>query len=244
MRHRPSRQCDPASAVRGGVSLVEVLVVIGIIALLLAIALPAIQSARETARQTQCKDHLRQIGVALQNHQSQYGALPQDGLNGYGFGTFVLPQLDQSPLYERISPLTTPLPDPAAATPGVHDTVLEVFRCASYSGTDRLEPSQFGRSNYLGTSDLFTEPTDLADVLDGESQTIAVGETTRDHAWALPGTGSCSAPPNSGDYGSRHPGGVHVVMCDASVRFISDTIDAAIFSALGTPHGNEAVGAF
>jgi prepilin-type processing-associated H-X9-DG protein len=224
---------------------IELLVVIAIISLLLAIGVQAVQHARESARRTECQNHLKQHGAALQSHQSQFGRLPQDGQNGYGFGAFLLPQLDQAPLYDRVNPLTTTLPNPASARPDIEDVILPVFRCASDTGTERLEPSRFGRSNYKGTADLFADPTDLGDVLDGESGTIAVGETTADHAWALPGTGTCDTPPNGGgSYSSRHDGGAHFLMCDGAVRFIGDTIDRQTFLALSTIQGNEPVGEF
>src|SRR5262245_22232136 len=55
------------SIVRWGVSLVELLVVIAIIGVIMGITLPAIQSAREAARSTDCKNRLRQLGLAIQN---------------------------------------------------------------------------------------------------------------------------------------------------------------------------------
>lgn len=119
------------------------------------------------------------------------------------------------------------------------------WSCASDSGTERLESSRFGRSNYKGTTELFADPTDLGDVLDGESGTIAVGETSADHAWALPGTGRCDTPPNAGgSYSSRHYGGAHFLRCDGAVRFIGDTIDRQTFLALSTLQGSEPVGEF
>jgi len=229
-----------------GFSLIELLAIVGILGFLMALLLPAIQSTRESARRTTCGNHLRQIGLALQNHQSQTKALPNDGLNGYGYAAFLLPQVEQAPLYNLIQPLTIPLANPTTAVAGQTDAILAVFRCPSDTkGSEQIDPSRFGRSSFLGSAALLDESTDIATVFDGESVTLAVGETTTDQAWALPGTETASSPPNgSGRFGSQHPGGAQFVMCDGSVRFVSETIDAATFRALATPRGREVVSGF
>jgi len=62
-----------------GFTLVEVLVVIAIVGILLAVLLPAVQAARESARRAGCENNLRQIGLAFQNHASRMGAFPSGG---------------------------------------------------------------------------------------------------------------------------------------------------------------------
>lgn len=61
---------------RGGVTLVELLVAIGTIALLISLLMPAIQQAREASRRAQCQNNLRQIGLAVQNFHSAHDRLP------------------------------------------------------------------------------------------------------------------------------------------------------------------------
>lgn len=88
-----------------GFTLIELLVVIAIIAVLIALLLPAVQQAREAARRSQCKNNLKQIGLALHNYHDTHRVLPPGAFtaNWVAWGTFLLPYMDQGTLYQQIA---------------------------------------------------------------------------------------------------------------------------------------------
>lgn len=96
---------------RPGFTLIELLVVIAIIGVLVALLLPAIQQAREAARRTQCAANLKQIGLALNNHESAYQRFPANlrtnvttaNPNGFrqGWMLFILPYIEQNGIYDQ-----------------------------------------------------------------------------------------------------------------------------------------------
>jgi len=95
---------------RRAFTLIELLVVIAIIAVLIALLLPAVQQAREAARRTQCKNNLKQFGLAMANYHDVFNKFPQGGTigccdNGPAISYMVrlFPYLDQAPLYNQIN---------------------------------------------------------------------------------------------------------------------------------------------
>jgi len=113
-----------------GFTLIELLVVIAIIAVLVAMLLPAVQQAREAARRSQCKNNLKQIGLALHTYHDTFNLFPNAAVWGYyAPGTasstavprnytwlvMLLPYLDQGPLYNAIN-FSLPLYDPSLKT--------------------------------------------------------------------------------------------------------------------------------
>ncbi len=94
---------------RRGFTLIELLVVIAIIAILIALLLPAVQQAREAARRTQCKNMLKQWGLALHNYHDTFNTLPQgataiagnnaNGPANFTFHVMLLPYIEQANLY-------------------------------------------------------------------------------------------------------------------------------------------------
>lgn len=94
-----------------GFTLIELLVVIAIIAILIALLLPAVQQAREAARRSQCKNNLKQMGLALHNYHDVYSTFPIGAQTPYyrpNWRASILPYIDQAPLYAQLTQTPEP----------------------------------------------------------------------------------------------------------------------------------------
>jgi len=139
-----------------GFTLVELLVVIAIIGVLVSLLLPAVQSARESARRTQCINHLKQWSLGCINFESQRnhfprggyptsGQFPEGGSPATGWMFVSLGYIEQGNLYERVvgaGNLTN------AMTQGILPATLKIIRCPS----DVFERNDYRHSNYIGNT--------------------------------------------------------------------------------------------
>lgn len=138
------KNCDTPGR-RSAFTLIELLVVIAIIAILIALLLPAVQQAREAARRSTCRNHLKQLGLALHNYHDSHNTFPfafmvGADLNVSSWGIMVLPYVDQAPLYNNWNSSAPAFNEaaavgfPAAAVQQnlqVIATPLPVFTCPS-----------------------------------------------------------------------------------------------------------------
>jgi prepilin-type N-terminal cleavage/methylation domain-containing protein/prepilin-type processing-associated H-X9-DG protein len=302
---------------RGGFSLVELLVTIAIIAILMALLLPALGAAREASRRTACSSRLRQVGLALAEHEHLFRAFPPgrigcddtgDGLpigpcppglppekkTGASGFVLLLPQLEQQPLFDRLAVEDGGLWNRnvddlgwyynADKRQGIQEPI-GMFVCPS-DGSEPLSevyfPAIAATSSYAfaqgslgpGTEShivkyenngpfLFVSRRAAADVVDGLSNTMFMGEVVSAHTWessntwsyarvladclrttanelnTLPGAGITDNRRN-GAFGSQHSGGANFCFGDGHVSFLNDGIDLAIYQGLSTIEGGEA----
>ena len=177
--HRPARRAF---------TLIELLVAIAMIAVLISLLLPAVQQARESARRTQCRNSLKQMGIALHNYHDTHRVFPPGYLGappflqcssinnsadpksyrpqGWGWGVYLMPHLDQAPLYSSLDPghkqtvcssPTGAQNDPNIGNPALQKQLVSVYMCPSAVDSD-LNPTRDisnpanaqAKSNYSG----------------------------------------------------------------------------------------------
>jgi prepilin-type N-terminal cleavage/methylation domain-containing protein len=163
------------SSKRQGFTLIELLVVIAIIAILIALLLPAVQQAREAARRTQCRNNMKQMGLALHNYESTYTKFPSAGEFTSRSGSYwrsftptstftqILPFIDQAPVYNTFDlnlHYTAAGNNRTAAK-----TAIAAFLCPSNGNTPADNASAGGAiTNYGKTDYMPIAYTDVDDV--------------------------------------------------------------------------------
>ncbi|MEQ8849983.1 DUF1559 domain-containing protein [Botrimarina sp.] len=158
---------------RPGFTLVELLVVIAIIGILVALLLPAVQSAREAARRSSCLNNLRQVGLSLANYESSQGVLPEghvsvieyvdpatnqrvqgsEAFSAYSWVTRILPYLEESSIYSTIDfkvPFYLQIAN-GVANP-YHHIEFETMRCPSDEDVGIISDFYGARGNYAANA--------------------------------------------------------------------------------------------
>ncbi len=288
-----------------GFTLIELLVVIAIIAVLIALLLPAVQQAREAARRTQCKNNMKQLGLALHNYHDTSLVFPVGGFyqgakvgTGMGWHVGILPYIDQAPMYNQFNFNATAYTDTNNLTmalkspPGFYcpsgkldktqnagenvgtqsPNSTHYYGIMGPKGTNpKTAPAQYGWDNttlagHGGFALQGMMPRNacrrMADVTDGTSNTLAIGELSWINsavfrAWIRGcDSAACGSTKNvlnginitpyvNGNnfndvsFGSQHTGGAHFLNADGSVIFLSQNIDMGVYRSLASIDGGD-----
>ncbi|MBS0205732.1 MAG: DUF1559 domain-containing protein [Planctomycetes bacterium] len=220
------------------------LAMLGIIAVLIALLLPAVQQAREAARRTQCKNNLKQIGLAMHNYESTYRLFPAAHLNDdegqprISWRVSILPFLDEAPRFNRYNSdepwdgpqnaqLLNPLPQTYACPSNPAPAVNSCY--AAMTGSDSI----------MGSG----ECVSISDVKDGLSSTLMIVEACKlNIVWMQPKDIDAATFTRVGDpngISSFHVGGVNILMADGSVRFMSAATAPQVVQGMISHSGGE-----
>jgi prepilin-type N-terminal cleavage/methylation domain-containing protein len=167
---------------RTAFTVIELLVVVAVIGMLVAIVLPAVQRARESARMAACRNNLKQIGLALHEYEDVQRVYPpsstsfvEEGVwkanpldyHLHSWASLILPDLEQAPLHDQVNYNVSSL---APENRAVAAMTIPVYRCPSFSGSNF---SQEPRYTALSTSFAIRNY-------------VALGATTIDSLWLKP----------------------------------------------------------
>jgi prepilin-type N-terminal cleavage/methylation domain-containing protein/prepilin-type processing-associated H-X9-DG protein len=187
---------------RRAFTLIELLVVIAIISVLIALLVPAVQAVRESAARTQCRNNLKQIGLALHSYQDRLKRFPSGYVSGvsaagetgpgWGWAAYLLDDLEQNNLRREIS---FGLDIAHAANAAPRNQVLPIFLCPSDATIETFVPDgaavSIAHGNYVGLfgdfdiednpgagNGIFFRNSKIrfADISDGTSNTLFIGE--------------------------------------------------------------------
>lgn len=222
---------------RSGFTLIELLVVIAIIAILIALLLPAVQQAREAARRTQCKNNLKQLGLAIHNFADIYGFLPVSsrppGVGTRRLAGFVkiLPQLEQANLYSQYDQ-TLQWSSPNPIMRSVVSTRLPAFECPSSAAQLKLD----------GDPDITTTPSGFAaNMVATSDYALSKGVDVNINAF-LP-TAAQATFPITGNFADptapahRYFAGMHAQNADSKFRDVTDGLSntVSVIESAGRP---------
>jgi hypothetical protein len=213
---------------------------------MVALLLPAIQSAREAARRNASSNNLKQIGLAIHNHYATYRKLPAPAIvdkNGkplLSWRVAILPFIEEDSLYKEFH-----LDEPWDSD---HNRKLLSKMPSVYANPSSTVADQ-GKTVYLlptGKGTMFEDNKTLKfeQITDGLSNTIMVVEAADAAAveWTKPADLKFDPEkPTLGLKGARPGGFFQATFGDGSVRMLSDSMDPSALKALFTPQGGEAV---